>query len=179
MKKLFILSFLLVTSLSTTHVFAQKCDLDKDEIDPYTKTHVKSSKIVFGNMMKKWIFLMEKSDDKYYVTLNMAEIGEFHNKATTETKLLISLENGKVIEMPVDADVLPSVQIVGSNINTQWLIKCDATMEKMKMLAESPIAGMRITMSGKDFNAPDFKSKQSSRVMKTAECLLQQDSPIK
>lgn len=164
---------LLCVMLMAAGSYAQKCDFDKDETDAYSKEHYRMVKHNFGNLRKMWVFIMEQKGDQYFVTVNMAEIGDFiRNVAKEGTNLKLKLENNTIVEVPVVADAVPSVQLMGSNINSQWLIKCSVTPDKMKILSENPITGMRINMGDRDFDAPDLKSKQSNKIMGSAKCLL-------
>lgn len=166
MKKLLFASLLMLGPLA---MYAQ-CDFDKDETDPYSKEHVRSVKHNFGNLRKMWVFILDQKGSKYYATVNMAEIGKFDNIASG---ILIKQANGNVLELAVESDVIPSVQIVGANINTQWLVKCVISEAKMKMLSESPIESIRVKMAGRDFDAPELKDKQSNKIMKSAGCMLE------
>jgi hypothetical protein len=158
-------------------LYAQKCDFDKDELDAYSKQKYRMVKHVFGSMVKKWVFIMEQKGDKYYVTLNMAENGDFiRNVAKAGTDLLMKMDNGTVVTATVETDAVPSVQLVNGNtaINSQWMIKCVVTPEKLKLLSEALITGMRINMGDRDFDSPELKSKQGERIKQSAACLLQQ-----
>ena len=164
---------LVISVFTASHVQAQKCHFDVDKKDDFSGEHVRNVRIKVGNMFYAWWVLLEQKGPKYFVTVQSASTGRVENTIPKGSKVLFKLDNGKVVEMVVGEECVPSYSVQSNTIITMWLPKGEVSKDVMKELSESPMTLIRMKIGDKDFDSPGASGKEGRKMMESAACLLQ------
>ncbi len=163
---------LVVCTAVSVSAHAQKCDLDVDKTDEYTKEHVKEGTNKVGPAMWHWKLTLKQSGSKYGWEMQIKWGKHFVDPIKKGDVLFCKLENGKVIQLVADNDYAPShVASDDGFIVTTYLPKGDLSADDMKALSESPVNGIRVMLAGQKFE-PDISSKQGAAIQTTAKCII-------
>jgi hypothetical protein len=157
--------------LSAGSSYAQ-CSFDTDKKDDFTGENVRSSRVRIGTLLYSWWLLMEQKGTKYYMTVQSASTGKVDDIIPKGSKILFKLENGKVVEMIVTEDCVPSHSVQSNTIVSMWLPKGELTKETMQQISESGISLIRMSIGGKDFNSPEPTNKETRKTRELAECMV-------
>jgi hypothetical protein len=151
---------------------AQKCKLDIDETDAFTKEHVKAGTSHVGGMMWHWkLTLKQTANNKYGWEMQIKYGTHLQDAMGPNDVVYCKLENGKVIKLVCDRIYEPS-HVVGSGvIITSYLPKGNLDAGEMKDFSESPLSEMRVVLSGKTLE-PNISGKQGSAIQDIARCIL-------
>lgn len=161
----------LVSLCSLTSLHAQKCNLDVNEVDQFTKEHVKSGTHKVGGLMWNWSLTLKKSGKVYGWEMKMLLNGHIPEPIRKGDIIYCMLENEKVVQLVADNDYAP-VHAVNSNV-IQSLFAPAGVMDEaaMKAFSESPLSEMRATISGHKVE-PKISGKQGEAIQNIARCVL-------
>lgn len=169
-KQLLLTAFFLVPVLA----HGQKCKFDKDETDGFTNERVRTSNIRLGKIPLWWL-IMEQTGNKYYFTYYLNVLKEVRDIMPKGTKILTKLENGTIIELETEQDIIPTHNVEGTVIVTCWKPKIEVSAEKMKLFSSSPAELLRTTISEQPTEPRELKGKQGEKIKDIATCLLKKD----
>ena len=171
MKSTFSFALILFISLFSLNTYAQKCNLDVDEVDGFTKEHVKAGTCHVAPMLYHWKLTLKKSGSKYGWEMQI-KWGQNISEAMRKGEIIyLKLENNEVIQLVLDNDY-PSSQVVdGQQIITTFMPKGALDEASMKKISESPLSGIRVVLSGKTVE-PNISSKQGENVQNIAQCIM-------
>ncbi len=171
MKLVYSFTFTVLVSLFTLTTYAQKCKLDKDEADPFTKEHVKSGKAMIGKTYVKWSLTLNNISGKYGWEMTMGIGGHIEEVLQKGSIIYCKLENEKVIQLVLNNDYIPMHSVVNGTIITYYTPKGDLDEGAIKVFAESPLIGVRATIAGNNIE-PVVTDKQGNLLQNIARCLL-------
>ena len=94
-------------------------------------------------------------------------------------KVLLKLENEKIIELVLEKDVAPVADVLkygpsgGPEVIAAWVFDTEVDEKIMKRLSHSIITDVKATIHGKDFVLDQslLKKKQVTRIMNAAQCI--------
>ncbi len=164
---------LLLVSFCNTNGYAQKCNFDVDETDPFTKETHKATELIRLSGVPRWWMKLEQKGENYLVTLHIFKVKEVRAVLAKDTKIMAKLEDGNTVEFTVENDVNPTVNVEQmAIIVSQWTAVCKTSKEDLSKLSKSPIAFMRTNIGGEEVNMPEVHDKGVNKVVKFAGCLL-------
>lgn len=150
---------------------AQKCNLDVDEVDQFTKEHIKSGTNKVGGLFWHLNLTLKKTGAVYGWEMKIKLNGHVPEPIRKGDIIYCKLENDKVIQMVSDDDYAPVHGLEGNQIITQFVPKGKLTEADMKTFSESPMTEMRITLSGNKLE-PNVSGRQGSALQEIARCVL-------
>jgi hypothetical protein len=172
MSKLSKLCLVLLVALMPAISHAQKCNLDIDEADAFTKEHVKAGTSSVGGAMWHWKLTLKQSGAKYGWEMQIKYSKHFQDDIKTGDVIYCKLENGKVIKLIADNNYAPSHNAFSDGvIITTYLPKGNLDASDMKDFSESPLSEIRVTLSGTNIE-PNISSKQGNNLKEIAACIL-------
>lgn len=172
MKKTIFLSVVLLL-LQAISSFAQDCKFFKDEKDPFTKEHVRSTKEIHISAVPWWWIKLEQKGTQYSMTLIIFQRKEIRVHISQGTKIMTKLEDGTVLELEAQEEAVPTFNVEQQTfIVTQWTVHISLTEKQLKKLSTSPIELMRTTIGSDECNMPKPNAKGVNKVMEYAACLL-------
>ena len=161
----------LVSLCSLTSLHAQKCHLDVDEVDQFTKEHVKSGTNKVGGMMWKWNLTLKKSGSVYGWEMKMVLGGHIPEPIRKGDIIYCMLANEKVVQLVADNDYAPVHAVGNGAIASQFAPAGIMDEAAMKAFSESPLSEMRATISGHKLE-PKISGKQGEAIQEIARCVL-------
>ena len=164
---------LIAIGLMPTLSHAQKCNaLDVDELDAFTKEHVKSGTNSVGAVMWHWKLTLKQSGTKYGWEMVIKYGKHFQDPLKKGDVFYCKLENGKVIKLVLDNEYSPT-HVVASDgfITSTYLPKGDITAQDMQDFSESALSEMRVEVSGMTLE-PKISDKQGSAIQEIAKCIV-------
>ncbi len=172
MKLIHSLALTAIASLfSLTSSCAQKCNLDVDEVDQFTKEHIKAGTNKVGGIMWHWNLTLKKSGKDYGWEMKIVLNGHIPEPIRKGDIIYCKLENDKVVQLVADNDYAPVHAINGSAIATQFVPKGTLDEAAMKTFSESPLSEMRVALSGNKLE-PKITGKQGENIQNIAHCIL-------
>ncbi len=172
MKITYAMALTLLVSLFSFAAHAQKCSLDVDEVDPFTKEHVKSGTNKVGGLMWHWTLTLKKSGSVYGWEMKIKLGGHIPEPIKKGDVIYCKLENDKVVQLVADNDYAPVHAAADGQIVSQFVPKGLLDEAAMKTFSESPLSEMRVTISGNKLE-PKISGKQGSAMQEIARCVLQ------
>jgi hypothetical protein len=162
----------LFITLITINANAQKCKLDVDEVDAFSKEHVKSGTNSVGGMMWHWTLTLKKSGDKYGWEMQIKYGKHIGASLIKGDVIYCKLENGKVVQLVCDNEYAPAYAIFNDGaIITTFLPKGSLDEAAMKDFSESPLSEMRANLGGTKLE-PNISNKQGENIKNIARCIL-------
>lgn len=163
---------ILAISILPALSYAQKCNLDVDETDAFTKEHVRSGTNTVGSALWHWKFTLKQTGNKFSWEMQIKWGKHFQDDFKKGDVVLCKLANDKVIKLVSDENYSPS-HVVASDgfITTTYLPKGSMEAEDMKAFGESPLSEMRVVLSGTTLE-PSISSKQGSALQNIAQCII-------
>ena len=161
----------LITLLSLTSSYAQKCSLDVDEVDQFTKEHVKSGTQKVGGLMWHWNLTLKKSGNVYGWEMKIVLNGHIPEPIRKGDIIYCKLENEKVVQLIADNDYAPVHAVNGAEIASQFVPKGMLDEAAMKAFSESPLSELRVSISGNKLE-PKISGKQGEKIQEIARCIL-------
>ncbi len=169
LKKVFAI---VVISILPTLSYAQKCSLDVDETDAFTKEHVKSGTNAVGGVLWHWKLTLRQSGTKYGWEMQIKYGKHFQDDFKKGDIVYCKLAGDKVVKLIADNNYSPTHTLASDGFMTStYLPKGEMTQEDMKAFAESPLSEMRVTLSGIALE-PNISSKQGNALQNIAQCIL-------
>ena len=172
----FALTILLVTPIIS---FAQNCNGVEKSKDAFSGEVVKKAEIIIGTLQSRWQINLLQKGAKYYIGVNVVSGGDVRSKIMKGEKLMIKLENEKIIELEMDRDYPPGVTVSGTSIYTIWTTNTEVEEKVMRRLGRSPMTDIKATINGADFVLPKIKKGQANSVMDAAACRADLDKETK
>ena len=150
---------------------AQKCDLDIDKVDAFSNERTRSATNPVGEKRNRWKLILTRTNNKYTWSLYIV-YGVVVDKTIKKGETVkLKLENGKILELVIDADYLPTAGVDGPKVYTAFLPKGELTEANIKDLSESPITNLQTNVLGYSPQI-EITSKQGEAIQETAKCLL-------
>ncbi len=163
---------LFVAFFSPASVHAQKCKLDVDELDQFTKEHVKAGTSKVGGMMWHWKLTLKKSGNTYGWEMRIVLSGHIPQPIKKGDIIYCKLKNDEVVQLIADNDYAPVHAVNGSAIVTQFVPKGSLDEAAMKAFSKSPMSELRATVSGNKLE-PKISGKQGKSIQSIAKCILE------
>lgn len=145
--------------------------------------YVKESKDAFsGESIKKatnlalgpwyWTMTLEQKGDKYFIGMKIVQSGDIRYTIGAGEKIMIKLENEKIVELEMSQDYPPVAQVMGTTIVTLWVTNTEVDRKMMKRLSRSPITDVKVVIQGIDVVLPKVKDRQANAIMNSATCII-------
>ena len=174
MKKLILLLSLLAGAAAP--VVAQVCDHVDVKKDAFTGKAIRTGRVIVGNARMRWVVNINQSDGKTTMLWEIAVDGELNQALPTGTKLMLKLDNGKVLDFATIEPTAPvtkafattAVALVFSTLN----LKFELSKEDLKGLSSGVITDIKLDVPGLTVKYPKLKGGQVNRVADIADCLL-------
>ena len=171
MKNLSLIALMCILCTLSTKSIAQKCDLDVDKVDLFSKDHIRSSQNNIGPKRDRWKLILQRTNDKYSWEMVIVYGVDVPKSIQKGESIAIRLENGNIITLVVDGEYPPVRSIGNMQILTHFQPKGELTEADMKKISESPITNMKTNLFGYS-NEIEVTSKQGEAIEETAKCLL-------
>jgi hypothetical protein len=171
MKLFHTLALSAVLGLGATASYGQDCNLDIDEVDQFSKNHLKSGTSKIGNLMWHWNLTLKKDGNVYGWEMKIVLGGHIPEPIRKGDIIYCKLDNDKVVQLIADNDYAPVHAVNGSNIISQFVPKGTLDEAAIKTFSEAPLSEMRVTLSGNKVEPP-ISGKQGKSIQTTARCLL-------
>lgn len=153
--------------------YAQKCDFETDEADPFTKEHVRASGLIRISGVPRWWVKMEQKGAKKTMALTIFKMKEVKANIARGTKMQIKLEDGTVLEPTVAEDATPTFNVEQQMyIVSQWNVTLELSEDMLQQLSKSPIELIRTKVGSEECNMPDAVGRNTKKVMELAKCML-------
>ena len=163
-----------ILCLFTLHALAQKCSLDVDEVDAFTKKHVKAGSYRISGKYKYQEFnlTLKKNDTRYEWEMKLVFMKAIPGLMKKGDIISFILENEKVINLECNKDVAATLLGGATGVVYSTFLPGGPLDEAtVRFLSESPIAKVRIIVAGETFDA-DISSKHGRNVQDIARCIL-------
>ncbi len=154
--------------------FAQNCKFDEDKKDPFTGGRLRTIAHKIGPPSWNWNFSLEQNGGKYFISMRMLRAGKMEDMYPQGRKIMIKLENNKILELTADKDFPPAyaVNSVDGTIWTNYIPKFEVDKAFITDLSSSPITDVKVTLGSQDIMVPKINGKQTDRIKESAACLL-------
>lgn len=170
MHKPFLFSLLLL--IVSPSGFAQKCDLDVDKIDVFTKQRVRSGTAQIAPALYHWKLTLERSGDVFSWAMFIKYAIHIQEPLSPKSTLVLALADGTVINLVPDANYEPTHVVSSAGVVSTLRPKGILSLENIQALAASPISNLRVVLSGRNVE-PNISKKQGEAFQNIARCLLQ------
>ena len=164
----FLLTVLVSLSL-TTH--AQKCKLDVDDMDAFTKEHIKSGTSSIGGAFVRWSLTLKKTNNVFGWEMKMLIGGHIPEALAKGEVVYCKLEDDRIIRLIVEQDCVPVYAVGNGQVVTNYSPKGVLDEASIKAFSESALSEMRVTISGNKLE-PKVSEKQGDKIKNIARCLL-------
>ncbi len=168
------LSIAILVAVIPAITFAQKCKFDEDKKDPFTGSNMRVVAHKIGPPSWNWNFSLEQNGGKFFISMRMLRAGKMEDIYPTGRKIMLKLENGKILELTADKDFPPgyAVNSVDGTIWTNYIPKFEVDKAFITDLSSSAITDVKVTLGSQDIIVPKVGGKQTDRIMESAACLL-------
>jgi len=163
---------LFLTIVLPITVKAQKCDLDIDELDQFTKEYTKAGTNSIGGKFWHWKLTLKRTGNSYGWEMQIKWGKHFQDELSAGDTIYCKLENDNVIKLIPAGNFAPSHTVAPDGfIITTYLPKGELSEADVKSFSEAPLSAMRVILSGTKFE-PNISSKQGSAIQNIAQCIL-------
>jgi len=167
------LSFTLLMALIPAIAFAQNCKFDEDKKDPFTNGRLRVVAHKIGPVSWNWNFSLEENGGKYFISMRMLRAGKMEDMYPKDRKVMIKLENGKILELTADKDFPPGYAVSSDGVIwTNYIPKFEVDKAFLTDLSSSPITDIKVTLGSQDIMLPKITGKQTDRIKESAACLV-------
>ncbi len=150
---------------------AQKCNLDVDKTDLYTKERLRSGTTNIAPPLYHWKLTLLRSGDKFGWKMQIKWGMHLQQGLDQNSVLALRLEDGTVINLVPDKLYEPSHTVSSAGVISTMYPQGNLTEEQVQSMASSRVAGIRVELGGRDVE-PRVSAKQGGSVMATARCLV-------
>jgi hypothetical protein len=125
-------------------------------------------------MTWNWQMTLMQKGEKYFIGMRIIQGGDIRYIIKQGEKIMILLENGKIVELEMDKDYLPVANVGAGGITTLWLTNSEVDRKTMKRLSRSPITDIKVVIQGVDIvmDSKKLKDKQVNAIMDAATCII-------
>ncbi len=165
--------------------FAQKCKFEKEETDGFTKEHHRLASSLRICTNPYWWLQMEQKGDKYFFTIRISVTSQIRTTLTKGTKILTRLEDGTILELVAEDDIVPSFNVENDEsfaaqfnednpklLVTKWAVRISVTEDMVRQFSRSPIQLMRTTIGNTEYNMPKAIDRYTRKIVDMAACML-------
>ena len=163
---------LLLLAGSQLSIAQIKCKLDIDDADAPAHLRTRFGTNVLGVLGSGWKITLKQTGDKYLWSMQVKWNIHFTDPIGQGQLIYLKLANGNLLQLAADKDYRPTYSLYPGNvIVSNYLPGGDLSENDIKLLSESPLANIKITISGQDIE-PQISVTQGRNVMNTALCLM-------
>lgn len=147
------------------------CRSVKESKDAFTNEVTKTANLYINGGDGNWNFVLEKVGEKYFIGVNIHIYSLNQAPISAGEKIIIKLQNEKLIELELDKDCMPTFTLGPS---TTWSTKTEVDIKMIKRLSRSLISAAKVNIQGKDVKLltnPD-KPRAMEAIMDAAACIV-------
>ena len=161
--------------------YAQNCKLVKEKKDAFSDKSEKTAQVVTGKVSLmggiKWLWEFHQADGATSIKLSIAMMGEFNQPFEQGTRLLLKLENGKVLTLTTVNNANPVTQALNGgsgtiNVFTTYMLSFKPAKEDLTALSQSTITDLKVDIPDRTIVSPKVVKKQMEQIMNVSGCLL-------
>lgn len=162
-----------MTALLPVGAQAQKCKFDEDKKDPFSGSNHRLVAYKIGPVSWNWKFFLEQNDNKFFISMRMLRGGKMDEIYPVGRKIMLKLQNGKILELTADQDFPPAYAVSSDGVIwTNYMPKFEVDKDFLTALSESPITDVKVTLGPQNILLPKVTEKQTERIQESATCLL-------
>ena len=166
-----LLAVISLVSLSSQTIAKRNiCRNVKESKDAFTNEPTKSARLGITDGKGYWELFIEKKGDKYFLTVDAYSYTINQTSIPAGEKMLIKLQNEKLIELELTTECKP--KFYGGR-STIWSVKQEVDLKIIRRLSHSLIAAMKVNVQGTEVSLttnPD-KPKAMEAIMDAASCI--------
>ena len=166
-----LLTAIILMTVSNT-LYAQKCNLDVDKTDVFTKERIRSGTNRIAPALYNWKLTLERNGDAFSWGMFIKYAIHIQEPMGPQSTLILALADGTVIKLVPDMAYEPTHVVSSAGIVSTLRPKGKLTMENVQALSKSPITALRVVLSGRTVE-PNISKGQGEDFQNIARCLLQ------
>jgi hypothetical protein len=171
MGRFFVFPFIGLCVVLSFSSYAQKCSLDVDKVDAFSKEHVKSSTTTFGPKKYKWTLTLSKVNQLYKWELLLTYNGATDGAIKKGDVFKMKLADGKILDFVVEEDCLGAAQIARGAVMSTFRPKGVLAEATVRDISASAITLCLINTLGQKLEL-EVSDNQGEELKDVARCLL-------